>query len=177
MRAYYLLPLLPVLLWACVDDGEQPPDPPDIGVDAGESDGGEFDAGDMPDAAVSDDGGPADDAGNPIPMPELVDVGHSRELRGVWVATVSNINFPSSQQLSAMQQQDELINLLDVLVDSHCNAIFFQVRPESDALYKSDLENLGADFSRECKESIPVTIRSKRWSRKRTRAALKCTLG
>ena len=140
MRAYYLLPLLPVLLWACVDDGEQPPDPPDIGVDAGESDGGEFDAGDMPDAAVSDDGGPADDAGNPMPMPELVDVGHSRELRGVWVATVSNINFPSSQQLSATQQQAELSNLLDVLVDSHCNAIFFQVRPESDALYKSDLE-------------------------------------
>ncbi len=131
---YYLLLLLAVTSWACFSDDDQTPiDPPGDVVDAGDA-GESIDAGD---AGITDDAG---DAGNPMPMPELVDVFHQRELRGVWVASVSNINFPSSQVLSAAQQQAELRDLLDVLVDSHCNAIFFQVRPESDALYKSAIE-------------------------------------
>lgn len=131
---YYLLLLLAVTSWACVSDDDQTPiNPPDDIVDAGDA-GEVVDAGD---AGIIDDAG---DAGNPLPMPELVDVVHQRELRGVWIASVSNINFPSSQSLSAAQQQTELRDLLDVLVDSHCNAIFFQVRPESDALYKSNIE-------------------------------------
>jgi uncharacterized lipoprotein YddW (UPF0748 family) len=69
-----------------------------------------------------------------------VPVSHDRELRGAWVATVANINFPSTTGLSATEQQAELRAILDTLVASHLNAIFFQVRPESDALYDSDLE-------------------------------------
>ncbi len=131
---YSYLPLLALISWACVSDDDQtPPDNPDDVVDAG-------DAGDLIDAGDAGMGDDAGDAGNPLPMPQLVDVSHPRELRGVWVATVSNINFPSSQALSAMDQQSELRDLLDVLADSHCNAIFFQIRPESDALYKSNLE-------------------------------------
>ena len=70
----------------------------------------------------------------------LVEVGHPRELRGVWVASVNNINFPSRPGLSAIQQQDELLALLETVQQSHLNAIFFQVRPEGDALYASALE-------------------------------------
>lgn len=74
------------------------------------------------------------------PMPTLVEVGHDRELRGVWVATVSNINYPSQTGLSVAQQQQELDALLEVMVAHGLNAIVFQVRPESDALYASELE-------------------------------------
>lgn len=71
---------------------------------------------------------------------ETVEVGADRELRGVWIATVSNINWPSSTSLSAGEQQAELIELLDVAQEAGLNAVFFQVRPEGDALYASDLE-------------------------------------
>ncbi|MBW1878275.1 MAG: family 10 glycosylhydrolase [Deltaproteobacteria bacterium] len=80
-----------------------------------------------------------DDSGSDTAQP-TVPVSHDRELRGAWVATVANINFPSTTGLSASQQQAELRSILDTLVASHLNAIFFQVRPESDALYDSDLE-------------------------------------
>jgi uncharacterized lipoprotein YddW (UPF0748 family) len=58
----------------------------------------------------------------------------------VWIATVSNINFPSAQGLSVAAQQAEMVDLLDVCADAGLNAVFFQVRPESDALYASSLE-------------------------------------
>lgn len=74
------------------------------------------------------------------PAPELVTVGHARELRAVWIATVANINFPSEPGLGAAEQQDELRGLLDVAQATGLNAVMFQVRPESDALYASDLE-------------------------------------
>ena len=67
-------------------------------------------------------------------------VAHDRELRGVWVATVWNINWPSSSSLSASESQAELLTLLDVAQDSGLNAVFFQVRPEADAMYQSSLE-------------------------------------
>ncbi len=74
------------------------------------------------------------------PAPELVTVGHTREFRAVWVATVFNINFPSAKGLSAAAQQDELRALLDVAQGTGLNAVVFQVRPECDALYASPLE-------------------------------------
>src|SRR4051794_3370963 len=39
-----------------------------------------------------------------------------RQLRGVWIASVSNINWPSAPGLSAEQQQAELRALLDAAV-------------------------------------------------------------
>ena len=70
----------------------------------------------------------------------LVQVDHPRELRGVWIATVWNINWPSGSGLSASESQAELLTLLDVAQDSGLNAVFFQVRPEADAMYASELE-------------------------------------
>jgi uncharacterized lipoprotein YddW (UPF0748 family) len=63
-----------------------------------------------------------------------------REFRGVWVATVSNIDWPSRKGLPAEQQQEELKAILDKCVEVKLNAVIFQVRPMADALYKSDLE-------------------------------------
>src|SRR5438094_452513 len=63
-----------------------------------------------------------------------------REFRGVWVATVANIDWPSKPGLSADRQKEELIAILDKARELRLNAVVFQVRPMADALYESKLE-------------------------------------
>lgn len=63
-----------------------------------------------------------------------------REFRGVWVATVANIDWPSKPGLPADVQKKELRAILDRCVALNLNAVVFQVRPMCDALYRSDLE-------------------------------------
>ena len=63
-----------------------------------------------------------------------------REFRGVWVATVDNIDWPSKPGLSTRDQQSELRAILDRVVALRMNAVIFQVRPSADALYASRLE-------------------------------------
>src|SRR5690554_814644 len=63
-----------------------------------------------------------------------------REYRAAWVASVANINWPSKPGLSVQEQQKEAIALLDLLQENNFNAVVFQVRPQADALYQSDLE-------------------------------------
>tara|TARA_R110002124_G_scaffold201629_4_gene368185 strand:- start:2636 stop:4171 length:1536 start_codon:yes stop_codon:yes gene_type:complete len=63
-----------------------------------------------------------------------------REFRAAWVATVANINWPSSPGLSVALQKKEAIQLLDLLKDTNFNAVIFQARPQADALYESSLE-------------------------------------
>lgn len=61
------------------------------------------------------------------------------EFAGVWIASVFNIDFPSKADLS----KDELKAELDAIVrdaeEAGLNTIFFQVRPEADALYDSEI--------------------------------------
>lgn len=63
-----------------------------------------------------------------------------REFRGVWVATVGNIDWPSKPGLSTEEQQREALAILDTVVALNMNAVVFQVRPHCDALYASTLE-------------------------------------
>ncbi len=63
-----------------------------------------------------------------------------REFRAVWVATVANIDWPSKKGLSAKQQQQELLTILDQCKQYGLNAVILQVRPMCDALYESKLE-------------------------------------
>jgi uncharacterized lipoprotein YddW (UPF0748 family) len=63
-----------------------------------------------------------------------------RALRGVWVATVANIDWPAKRGLSAEKQQQDMIALLDRVVAHNMNTIVFQIRPNADAFYKSSLE-------------------------------------
>ncbi|MGN6530407.1 MAG: glycoside hydrolase family 10 protein, partial [Ginsengibacter sp.] len=62
------------------------------------------------------------------------------EFRGVWVATVENIDFPSSRNLSTQQQKDQFIKLLDMHKRNGMNALVVQIRPASDAFYPSQYE-------------------------------------
>ncbi|KAI8517406.1 hypothetical protein Bbelb_059870 [Branchiostoma belcheri] len=66
--------------------------------------------------------------------------GAACKFRGVWVATVSNIDWPSSRHLSTDQQKAELVTILDRMVELNLNALIFQVRPAGDAFYDSQLE-------------------------------------
>jgi len=63
-----------------------------------------------------------------------------RELRGAWVATVSNIDWPLLGDYSPASQVTSLSTLFDSLSKARINAVFFQIRPSCDALYKSQLE-------------------------------------
>ena len=63
-----------------------------------------------------------------------------REFRGVWVASVANIDWPSKPGLTAWQQQAELLAILDRARTLNLNAVLLQVRPAADALYASRLE-------------------------------------
>jgi uncharacterized lipoprotein YddW (UPF0748 family) len=62
------------------------------------------------------------------------------EFRGVWVATVDNIDFPSKKTLNSYSQKAEFINLLDMHKRNGMNAVVVQIRPAADAFYPSQYE-------------------------------------
>ncbi len=65
------------------------------------------------------------------------------EMRGAWLATVYGIDWPSQTgtgEAVAKAQKKELVEILDLLQGAGFNAVFFQVRPMADALYRSTLE-------------------------------------
>ena len=77
----------------------------------------------------------------PVQKKENANVPHAaREFRAAWVATVANINWPSKPGLTSKEQQQEAIALLDFLKSNNFNAVIFQVRPQADAFYQSELE-------------------------------------
>jgi uncharacterized lipoprotein YddW (UPF0748 family) len=63
-----------------------------------------------------------------------------REFRAAWVATVSNIDWPSRPDLDTWSQQAELLAIFNKAVALDMNAIILQIRPGTDALYQSSLE-------------------------------------
>lgn len=63
-----------------------------------------------------------------------------QEFRAAWVASVTNLDWPLPGVTSPATQQQHLIEILDELQQIGINAVIFQVRPEADALYESELE-------------------------------------
>lgn len=62
------------------------------------------------------------------------------EFRGAWVATVTNIDWPSAGNYNTELQKAEFINLLDMHQSNGLNAVIVQVRPSTDAFYPSPYE-------------------------------------
>jgi uncharacterized lipoprotein YddW (UPF0748 family) len=91
-------------------------------------------------------------AATAVPLPALADsapspagegAGHVpplRQMRGMWIASVVNINWPSRQGLSAEQQQAEMTAWLDLAVQRRLNSVFVQIRPTADAFWPSRYE-------------------------------------
>ncbi|MDR2359179.1 MAG: family 10 glycosylhydrolase [Prevotellaceae bacterium] len=65
---------------------------------------------------------------------------NKRALRGVWIATVANIDWPAKPGLPVAQQQAEMVALLDKVKACHMNTVVLQIRPTADAFYISALE-------------------------------------
>ncbi|MEZ5046896.1 MAG: family 10 glycosylhydrolase [Chitinophagaceae bacterium] len=64
-----------------------------------------------------------------------------REFRGLWVATVGNIDWPSQKGLDAQTQQREFLDIVAKAKKNNFNALIVQIRPAADAFYASPYEN------------------------------------
>ncbi len=62
------------------------------------------------------------------------------EFRGVWVATVDNIDWPAKGNTSSDSQKAEFIKMLDQHQRNGINAMVVQIRPATDAFYPSPYE-------------------------------------
>lgn len=67
-----------------------------------------------------------------------------REFRAVWIATLVNIDWPSTKITTGSpaqitQQKSELIAIFDSFQATNINAVFFQIRPMADALYQTNI--------------------------------------
>ncbi len=63
-----------------------------------------------------------------------------REMRGVWVATIKNLDWPSKPGLNSNIQKHEIDDILAHIKELGFNAIFLQIRPSCDAFYYSSIE-------------------------------------
>jgi uncharacterized lipoprotein YddW (UPF0748 family) len=88
----------------------------------------------------SSDPTPASTTEEPTEAPDLVSVSHPRELRGIWLTTAWNIDFPKNSGSGPAAHQQELADALDIIADSGFNTVFFQVRSAGDAMYASAYE-------------------------------------
>ena len=71
------------------------------------------------------------------PLMALIDP--ASEVRGVFIASVYNIDFPTKPDLQADALKSEIDGILDTMAAAGLNTVYFQVRPACDALYKSDI--------------------------------------
>ena len=62
------------------------------------------------------------------------------EFRGVWIATVNNIDWPPAGVTDPEKQKADYIRLLDLHQKNGMNAMIVQVRPAADAFYPSQYE-------------------------------------
>ncbi len=65
---------------------------------------------------------------------------NSRQFRGMWVASVGNMDWPTATGLSQSQQKKQFADVLSVAQGLHLNAIISQVRPSADTFWPSKLE-------------------------------------
>ena len=72
-----------------------------------------------------------------ISFVSLAQVTPKREFRGVWISTVHQSQY---KNMSVAEMQQYFTNMLDHLQADGINAIIFQVRPEADAFYYSEIE-------------------------------------
>jgi uncharacterized lipoprotein YddW (UPF0748 family) len=64
-----------------------------------------------------------------IPYFAHAQISPKREFRGVWVATVQNIDWPGKRGMTSDIQQQELLQILNEHEKSGINAIMLQIRP------------------------------------------------
>ena len=63
----------------------------------------------------------------------------TREFRGVWVATIENLDFPVHQSAEAFRR--DYAKMVDNIAKANFNAVIFQIRPACDAFYPSRINS------------------------------------
>lgn len=124
LRSLAILPMIALLLYSCAGSKTTTSAPKPLPSDGANS----------PSASI-----PHPPADRPTSVEEVLPpfAAPKRELRGIWVATVANIDWPSSGNISFAQQQKEFIEILDFYAQRNFNAVFVQVRAAGDAFYPS----------------------------------------
>lgn len=82
-------------------------------------------------------------AASVVPLPAFAEADYVpplRQMRGMWIASVVNINWPSKPGLSADEQKAEYLKWLDLAVERKLNSVFVQIRPTADAFWPSPYE-------------------------------------
>ena len=69
------------------------------------------------------------------------------DIAGVWIASVTNIDFPSKTDLDADALRKEIDAIVETTAELGLNTIYFQVRPCADALYDSEIFPVSAYLS------------------------------
>lgn len=64
----------------------------------------------------------------------------NNNMKGVWIATVENIDYPSKPGISVSEQKKEYRALLDSFKKAGINTVFMQVRPTADTFWESNLD-------------------------------------
>ncbi len=77
------------------------------------------------------------------------------EVRGVWIASVMNLHYPSEKGLDSLTLAAELDAILDNCEENGFNTVYFQVRPAADALYRSELFPTSAYLTGEQGAALP----------------------
>ncbi|MBE6403725.1 MAG: hypothetical protein E7039_08405 [Lentisphaerae bacterium] len=87
----------------------------------------------------------------PVKMPKK-HPSPKRELRGVWVATIFNLDYQRPDNVNEFKSFYR--NMCKRLAEHKFNAVFFQVRPSNDAFYRSKLNPWSRFLSG--KEGVPL---------------------
>ncbi len=79
-------------------------------------------------------------------------------VKGVWVSTVFNIDFPSKNTLTADQLKKEVDAVMDNAVQFGLNTVYLQVRPSGDAIYPSQYYPSSAYVVKNQGDPLPLDI-------------------
>jgi uncharacterized lipoprotein YddW (UPF0748 family) len=74
------------------------------------------------------------------PAVKAPDGSSGRALRGMWIATVTGLDWPVDPHRPAARQRADFRRLLDTAKALRLNAVFVQIRPTADAFYPSPYE-------------------------------------
>lgn len=74
-----------------------------------------------------------------IPAAAAAPLSTESQMRGVWVSSVYNLDYPSTATADSAVLKAEADAILDNCASLGFNAVFLQVRPSSDALYPSEI--------------------------------------
>jgi len=87
-------------------------------------------------------------------------VSWEKEIRGVYIASVGNINFPSRSGLSERELKAEMDAIIENVKSIGFNTVYFQVRPTGDALYFSELFPTSRYLVKKEGEKAPIDVLS-----------------